>query len=125
MQSHDLARASSHELDFSTLHCTSLIKNKAIRLALAVLPLLFAATCRMSVPEPTSLCSVDTEFSADAVECAPFDRQIVLCATYQVDKHDQAETYSRRGRCILYQTSHDGRSLCAPYVHCLCRDDCE
>jgi hypothetical protein len=75
-----------------------------------------------------SLGSVDTVYSADSIEFAPFRRDVFVCGTYQIEKLEEkrpddineteAENQSsspeikRSGRALVYQVRDEGQSLC-------------
>lgn len=87
--------------------------------------------------EAASLASVDTVYSADAIEFCPGRPRLFACGTYQVVKGDEengsgetttaveapdeegteagtssSPSFTRYGRCLLYQVGSDGQSLC-------------
>jgi hypothetical protein len=74
--------------------------------------------------EATSLSTVDTLYSADAIEFCPGNSRLFACGTYQIEKDesgvvDPAEgeertsepVVRRYGRCLLYEIDADGRNL--------------
>ncbi|BGP04894.1 hypothetical protein JCM10049v2_000696 [Rhodotorula toruloides] len=86
--------------------------------------------------EAASLASVDTVYSADAIEFCPGRPRLFACGTYQVVKGDEengsgetttaveapdeegteagtssSPSFTRYGRCLLYQVGSDGQSL--------------
>ncbi|KAL7336774.1 WD40-repeat-containing domain protein [Rhodotorula toruloides] len=66
--------------------------------------------------EAASLASVDTVYSADAIEFCPGRPRLFACGTYQVEGTEagtsSSPSFTRYGRCLLYQVGSDGQSLC-------------
>ncbi|GAA6005720.1 hypothetical protein JCM10207_005308 [Rhodosporidiobolus poonsookiae] len=74
-----------------------------------------------------SLASVDTEYSADAIEFCPGIPNLFACGTYQVVKGEtdapappeddngegesSSPTVTRYGRCLLYEVDSEGKNL--------------
>lgn len=69
-----------------------------------------------------SLSTVDTVYSADAIEFCPDNSLLFACGTYQIEKDESgvvleegeekvAPTVRRYGRCLLYEIDQEGGSL--------------
>lgn len=72
--------------------------------------------------EAKSLSTVDTLYSADAIEFCPGNPHLFACGTYQIEKDESnvvvdeegetsAPKVERFGRCLLYEIDGEGGSL--------------
>jgi diphthine methyl ester acylhydrolase len=85
--------------------------------------------------QAVSLSTVDTLYSADAIEFCPNNPRLFACGTYQIEKDESAiaapppiaaddeeegedegapavePVVTRYGRCLMYEIDEDGRNL--------------